>query len=59
VIGEPLLDRFLSGSRAHAARRVEEMRAAAAYLEELGVRPHVASAAAETLADLAAGEAAP
>jgi hypothetical protein len=35
------------------------MRAAAAYLEELGVRPHVASAAAETLADLAAGEAAP
>jgi 3-hydroxyisobutyrate dehydrogenase-like beta-hydroxyacid dehydrogenase len=55
VIGEPLLDRFLSGSRAHAARRVEEMRAAAAYLEELGVRPLVASAAAEALADLAAG----
>jgi len=56
VIGEPLLDRFLSGSRAHAARRVEEMRAAAAYLEELGVRPLVASAAAEVLADLAAEE---
>ena len=46
VIGEPLLERLLSGSRAHAARRVDEMRAAAAYLEELGVQPRVASAAA-------------
>ena len=52
VLGEPLLERLLSGSRLHAARRVDEMRAAAAYLEELGVRPRVASAAAETLADL-------
>lgn len=47
VIGEPLLERLLSGSRAHAARRVDEMRAAAAYIEELGVDPRVASAAAE------------
>ena len=46
VIGEPLLERLLSGSRMHAARRVDEMRAAAAYLEELGVAPRVASAAA-------------
>jgi 3-hydroxyisobutyrate dehydrogenase-like beta-hydroxyacid dehydrogenase len=52
VLGEPLLERLLSGSRLHAARRVDEMRAAAAYLEDLGVRPRVASAAAETLADL-------
>ena len=52
VIGEPLLDRLLSGSRDHAARRVDEMRAAAAYLEELGVAPRVAKAAAEWLADL-------
>ena len=28
VIGEPLLDRLLEGSRAHAARRVDEMEAA-------------------------------
>ena len=49
VIGEPLLERLLSGSRAHAARRVDEMRAAAAYLEELGVEPRVASASAESL----------
>jgi 3-hydroxyisobutyrate dehydrogenase-like beta-hydroxyacid dehydrogenase len=56
VIGEPLLERFLTGSRAHAARRVDEMRAAAAYLEELGVRPRVASAAAGVLGDLDAEE---
>ena len=52
VIGEPLLERLLSGSRAHAARRVDEMRAAAAYVEELGVHPRVASAAAEWLEQL-------
>ena len=46
VIGEPLLERLLSGTRTHAVRRVDEMRAAAAYLEELGVEPRVASAAA-------------
>jgi 3-hydroxyisobutyrate dehydrogenase-like beta-hydroxyacid dehydrogenase len=57
VIGEPLLERLLSGSRAHAGRRVDEMRAAAAYVEELGVEPRVASAAAEWLADLNADEA--
>ena len=51
VIGEPLLERLLSGSRLHAVRRVEEMRAAAAYLEELGVEPRVASAAADLLAE--------
>jgi 3-hydroxyisobutyrate dehydrogenase-like beta-hydroxyacid dehydrogenase len=53
VIGEPLLERLLSGSRLHAVRRVEEMKAAAAYLEELGVQPRVASAAADLLAELA------
>jgi 3-hydroxyisobutyrate dehydrogenase-like beta-hydroxyacid dehydrogenase len=52
VIGERLLERLLSGSRVHAARRVDEMRAAAAYLEELGVDPRVASAAAEWLEQL-------
>ena len=52
VIGEPLLERLLTGSRAHAARRVDEMRAAAEYLDELGVEPRVAAAAAEWLARL-------
>ncbi len=52
VLGEPLLERLLVGSRAHAARRVDEMRAAAAYLEELGVTPRVARSAAEWLEQL-------
>jgi 3-hydroxyisobutyrate dehydrogenase-like beta-hydroxyacid dehydrogenase len=56
VIGEPLLERLLSGSRAHAGRRVEEMTAAAAYVEELGVTPRVASAAAEWLRQLGDAE---
>lgn len=49
VIGDQLLERLLSGTRAHAARRVDEMRAAAAYVAELGVSPRAASAAAEAL----------
>jgi len=52
VIGAPLLERLLAGSRLHAARRVDEMRAAAAYLEELGVEPRVSSAAAAWLEQL-------
>ena len=52
VLGEPLLERLLTGSREHAARRVDEMRAAAAYLEELGVEPRVAEAAAARLEQL-------
>jgi 3-hydroxyisobutyrate dehydrogenase-like beta-hydroxyacid dehydrogenase len=52
VLGEPLLDRLLSGSRLHAARRVDEMQAAAAYARELGIEPRVAMAAAEWLAEL-------
>ncbi len=52
VLGEPLLERLLTGSRTHAARRVDEMKAAAAYLEELGVEPRIASAAADWLEQL-------
>jgi 3-hydroxyisobutyrate dehydrogenase-like beta-hydroxyacid dehydrogenase len=52
VIGEELLERFVTGSRTHAARRVDEMNAAAAYVQELGVEPRVARAAAEWLAQL-------
>jgi 3-hydroxyisobutyrate dehydrogenase-like beta-hydroxyacid dehydrogenase len=53
VVGEPLLERFLSGSAAHAERRVDEMAAAAAYLRELGVEPRVAEAAGGWLRQLA------
>ena len=52
VIGEPLLERLVAGSRTHAARRVDEMSAAAGYLEELGVHPRVARAAEEWLEQL-------
>ncbi len=52
VLGEPLLERLLSGSRAHAARRVEEMHAAAAYVTELGVEPRITTAAAAWLTQL-------
>jgi 3-hydroxyisobutyrate dehydrogenase-like beta-hydroxyacid dehydrogenase len=52
VLGEPLLQRLLSGSRTHAARRVDEMHAAAAYVAELGVEPRMATAASEWLAQL-------
>lgn len=52
VVGEALLERLLTGSRSHAARRVDEMRAAAAYLDELGIEPRVATAAADWLQQL-------
>ncbi len=54
VIGRPLLERLLTGSKAHAARRVDEMTAAAELLQELGVEPRIASASASVLAELAA-----
>ena len=59
VIGEPLLERLVSGSVTHAARRLDEMEAAAAYLEELGVEPRISRAAAEWLEALADGRTRP
>jgi len=53
VIGEPLLERLLSGSVTHAERRRDEMDAATAYVHELGVEPRVAEAAAGWLGQLA------
>jgi 3-hydroxyisobutyrate dehydrogenase-like beta-hydroxyacid dehydrogenase len=53
VIGEPLLERLLSGSVTHAERRLDEMDAAAAYLEDLGVEPRISRAAAEWLGAVA------
>jgi 3-hydroxyisobutyrate dehydrogenase-like beta-hydroxyacid dehydrogenase len=56
VIGEPLLERLLEGSRAHAVRRVDELEAARELLLGLGIEPRIASASASVLADLAAAE---
>jgi 3-hydroxyisobutyrate dehydrogenase-like beta-hydroxyacid dehydrogenase len=52
VIGRPILVRLLEGSRAHAARRVDEMEAARELLLELGVEPRIASASMALLAEL-------
>jgi 3-hydroxyisobutyrate dehydrogenase-like beta-hydroxyacid dehydrogenase len=52
VIGRPLLDRLLSGSQAHALRRIDEMEAARELLDELGVEPRIASASADVLRSL-------
>jgi 3-hydroxyisobutyrate dehydrogenase-like beta-hydroxyacid dehydrogenase len=52
VIGAPLLDRLLTGSKRHAGRRHDEMRASAAYVGELGVEPRIAAAAAAWLGQL-------
>lgn len=47
------LERLIDGSRQHAARRSDEMAAAVAMLEELGVEPRVSAAAEEWLRALA------
>jgi len=54
VIGQPLLERLLEGSRRHAARRVDEMEAARDLLLGLGIEPRIAAASAAQLAELAA-----
>ncbi len=54
VIGEPLLERLVEGSRTHAARRVDEMEAACELLLTLGIEPRIAAASASVLAGLAA-----
>lgn len=53
VIGRPLLERLLEGSRTHAARRVDEMEAARELLLELGVEPRITRASMALLTELA------
>lgn len=55
VLGEPLLERLLEGSRKHATRRVDEMEAARDLLLSLGIEPRIAMASVALLAELAAG----
>jgi 3-hydroxyisobutyrate dehydrogenase-like beta-hydroxyacid dehydrogenase len=54
VIGRPVLERLVQGSRKHAGRRVDEMEAARDLLVELGIEPRIATASAELLMELAA-----
>jgi 3-hydroxyisobutyrate dehydrogenase-like beta-hydroxyacid dehydrogenase len=51
-----LLRRLIEGSRVHAARRVEEMAAAVAMLDELGIEPRTAAASEAWLRSLAGSE---
>ena len=51
-----LLRRLVEGSREHAGRRVDEMAAAVAMLEELDVEPRVAAASEAWLRSLAGSE---
>jgi 3-hydroxyisobutyrate dehydrogenase-like beta-hydroxyacid dehydrogenase len=53
---ERLLHRLVEGSRVHAVRRVEEMAAAVAMLDELEVEPRIAAASEAWLRSLAATE---
>lgn len=52
--GHATIDRMLEGSVTHAARRADEMTAAAGYLDELGVDNTMSTAAADHLRGLAA-----
>jgi 3-hydroxyisobutyrate dehydrogenase-like beta-hydroxyacid dehydrogenase len=52
-----LLQRLIDGSRVHAARRSEEMAAAVAMLDDLGVSPRIAAASEQWLRSLAAASA--
>jgi 3-hydroxyisobutyrate dehydrogenase-like beta-hydroxyacid dehydrogenase len=54
VIGQPLLERLVEGSRRHAVRRVDELHAARELLLQLGVEPRVVGASAGVLEQLAA-----
>jgi len=53
---EALLRRLVEGSAQHAVRRAEEMAAARAMLEELGVEPRVAAASEAWLRSLRAAD---
>ncbi|MGC9666029.1 DUF1932 domain-containing protein [Planosporangium sp. 12N6] len=46
------VDRLIDGTRRHARRRADEMAAATAQLEELGVPPRISAAARDLLIDL-------
>jgi 3-hydroxyisobutyrate dehydrogenase-like beta-hydroxyacid dehydrogenase len=54
VIGEPLLERLVEGSRRHAVRRVDELQATRELLLELGVEPRMVAASAAVLKELVA-----
>ncbi|WP_413248311.1 DUF1932 domain-containing protein [Sinomonas flava] len=51
--GQATIDRFITGSAKHAARRADEMAVVADYCQALGAPSHMSAAAHESLLDLA------
>ncbi|MDX1523966.1 MAG: DUF1932 domain-containing protein [Anaerolineae bacterium] len=49
---EAMIDRMVSGSRAHAVRRTNEMEVVEALLDEIGVQPFTTTAAIQWLRSL-------
>ena len=49
---EDMIDRFVSGSKIHARRRIHEMEAVIEMLQGLDVAPHTSEAARRNLEDL-------
>ncbi|MDP9884626.1 3-hydroxyisobutyrate dehydrogenase-like beta-hydroxyacid dehydrogenase [Sinomonas atrocyanea] len=54
--GQSTIDRFITGSAKHAARRADEMAAVADYCQALGAPGHMSAAARESLLSLADSE---
>jgi 3-hydroxyisobutyrate dehydrogenase len=52
--GQAVIDRFLTGTRKHATRRMHEMRETSAYLADLGVPSEMTDAGASALERMAA-----
>ena len=49
---EDMIDRFVTGSRIHAKRRIHEMDAVVELLQGIGVQPYTSTAANQRLKDL-------
>ncbi|MCL4247915.1 MAG: NAD(P)-dependent oxidoreductase [Anaerolineae bacterium] len=54
---EPMIDRFVNGSRKHARRRIHEMDAVIELLDSIDVKAHCSLAARQRLSELLEGEA--
>jgi 3-hydroxyisobutyrate dehydrogenase-like beta-hydroxyacid dehydrogenase len=52
ISDEPMIDRFVSGSKKHAARRVQEMEAVVEMLNSIGVSAFTSQAAIQRLKEL-------
>jgi hypothetical protein len=49
---EAMIDRFVEGSKTHAARRIHEMDAVISLLQEIGIQSYTSTAAQQRLVEL-------